>query len=85
MADGTTLAYKMIGDEVFSDVIVVVHGITECSAAWDPVINRLVPGRNVLAIDCGGTASRNESRPTTCSRWQAISTRCCGRSASTTP
>ncbi len=61
-ADGATLAYEMIGDEVFSDVIVLVHGITECSAAWDPVIARLAPGRQVVTVDLRGHGE-SERRP----------------------
>jgi pimeloyl-ACP methyl ester carboxylesterase len=62
-ADGATLAYEMIGDEVFSDVYVLVHGITECSAAWDPLIGRLAPGRNVLTVDLRGHGASERKPP----------------------
>jgi pimeloyl-ACP methyl ester carboxylesterase len=62
-ADGATLAYEMIGDDVFSDVIVIVHGITECAAAWDPVTALLAPGRNVLAVDLRGHGASDRQPP----------------------
>jgi len=62
-ADGATLAYDVIGDEAFSGVIVLVHGITECGATWDPVINRLAPGRNVVTVDLRGHGSSERKPP----------------------
>ncbi len=62
-ADGATLSYEVVGDDVFSDVIVLVHGITECSATWDPVVNRLAPGRNVVTVDLRGHGASERKPP----------------------
>jgi pimeloyl-ACP methyl ester carboxylesterase len=61
-ADGATLAYEVIGDEEPQHTFVLVHGITECSAAWDPVVSRLAPGCQVITVDLRGHGD-SERRP----------------------
>src|SRR3954453_14625264 len=60
-AAGTQLAFDVIGDE--PETFVLVHGITECGAAWDPVVNRLAPGRNVVTVDLRGPGNSERKPP----------------------
>jgi len=52
-SDGTTLAFDDHdgGDETPA---ILVHGITESAATWDPLIDRLTPSRRVVAVDLRG-------------------------------
>src|SRR4051812_17238531 len=60
--DGAKLAYEAIGDEHPDATFVLVHGITECSAAWDPVIGLLAPVGRVITVDLRGHGA-SERRP----------------------
>jgi len=52
-SDGTTLAFDdhRGGDET---PVILVHGITESAASWDPLIDLLTPSRRVVAVDLRG-------------------------------
>ncbi|MFK8023105.1 MAG: alpha/beta fold hydrolase [Ilumatobacter sp.] len=52
-ADGTTIAYDD-HDGGDGTPVVLVHGITESSVSWDPVIPRLTSGRRVVSVDLRG-------------------------------
>ena len=62
--DGATLAYEVIGDGEPGpgETFVLVHGITECGAAWDPVVGRLAPVGPVITVDLRGHGA-SERRP----------------------
>jgi len=51
--DGLRLAYRAWGSPT-SPPVVLLHGITESGAAWEPVARLLAPERYVLAIDARG-------------------------------
>ncbi|HEY3834048.1 MAG TPA: alpha/beta hydrolase [Acidimicrobiia bacterium] len=63
-ADGAVLAYEVIGDGEPGpgETFVLVHGITQCGAAWDPVIGLLAPVGPVLTVDLRGHGA-SERRP----------------------
>ncbi len=50
-ADGTTIHWTRTGT---GDPVVLVHGITERSASWEPVTRRLAESSEVIAIDLRG-------------------------------
>jgi len=50
-ADGTTIAWSTTGS---GDPVVLVHGITESAASWDPVVERLSPTHEVITLDLRG-------------------------------
>ena len=52
-SDGTALVYDD-HDGGSATPVVLVHGITESAASWDPVIERLTPDRRVVAVDLRG-------------------------------
>jgi pimeloyl-ACP methyl ester carboxylesterase len=63
-ADGTTIAYDVVGDATGSQVV-LVHGITESAATWDPIVERLAPRHQVVTLDLRGhgrSASADEYR-----------------------
>lgn len=51
-ADGTTISYTDHGGA--GEPVVLVHGITESGASWDPVIERLVASQRVITMDLRG-------------------------------
>ncbi len=54
--DGTTIGYEVhTAESATADgTVVLVHGITESSATWDPVIERLVTSHDVVTVDLRG-------------------------------
>lgn len=50
-ADGTSIAWSTTGS---GDPVVLVHGITESAASWDPVTERLSVDHEVIALDLRG-------------------------------
>ncbi|MEO1055559.1 MAG: alpha/beta hydrolase [Actinomycetota bacterium] len=50
-ADGTTIAWSRQGS---GDPVVLVHGITESAASWDPVVERLATTNEVISLDLRG-------------------------------
>jgi len=50
-ADGTTIAWSRTGS---GDPVVLVHGITESAAAFDPVTDRLAGSHEVITLDLRG-------------------------------
>lgn len=52
-ADGTTIAYDDHPGGRETPVI-LVHGITETAATWEPLIDRLTPRRRVIVMDLRG-------------------------------
>lgn len=48
---GVAVAYDVHGD---GPPLVLVHGITECRAAWDPLVAPLVVGHTVVTVDLRG-------------------------------
>jgi pimeloyl-ACP methyl ester carboxylesterase len=52
-ADGTTIAYDDRPGGPGTPVI-LVHGITENSSSWDPLIDGLTRGRRVITVDLRG-------------------------------
>lgn len=50
-ADGTTIAWSRRGS---GDPVVLVHGITESAASWDPVTDRLATTNDVITLDLRG-------------------------------
>ena len=51
--DGTEIAYTSTGDTA-GEAVVLVHGITESSSTWDPIVERLEPRHHVVTIDLRG-------------------------------
>lgn len=49
--DGRTVAYEEAGD---GPPLVLLHGITESSRSWDPVVEHLTGQRRVVAVDLRG-------------------------------
>jgi len=49
--DGTTIGWSRAGS---GDPVVLVHGITESAASWEPVTERLVGGNEVITLDLRG-------------------------------
>lgn len=52
-ADGVEIAYDVIGDPAGSD-IVLVHGITDDRATWDPIVPLLAASHRVIRLDLRG-------------------------------
>lgn len=55
--DGTTIAYvdhpaRSGGGD--ATAVIMVHGITESAASWDPLIDRITPHRRMIAMDLRG-------------------------------
>ena len=50
-ADGTEIAWSAAGE---GDDVVLVHGITESAATWDPIIERLRTTHRVISLDLRG-------------------------------
>ncbi len=62
-ADGTEIAWSATGEgatDSSSDVI-LVHGITESAATWDPITERLAAGRRVITMDLRGHGESGEA------------------------
>lgn len=65
-ADGTTISYTDSNPEPGSadrPAVLLVHGITESTASWQPIIDRLAAGDRVVSLDlrghgASGTADR---------------------------
>lgn len=60
--DGTTISYTEQGSGE-GPAVLLVHGITESTASWQPVIDRLIGAHRVVALDlrghgASGTADR---------------------------
>ena len=51
--DGTTIAYDDYAGGPGVPVI-LVHGITESAASWEPLIRRFTPDRRVVVMDLRG-------------------------------
>jgi len=49
--DGTPISYDSQGD---GSPVVLVHGITESSASWSPVVDRLATDHRVITLDLRG-------------------------------
>ncbi len=56
-SDGTSIAWSRTGS---GDPVVLVHGITESAASFDPVTERLATGYDVITLDLRG---HGESSP----------------------
>lgn len=55
-ADGTRIGFddhQSAGDDDATPVV-LVHGITESAATWDPLVDRLAADRRVIALDMRG-------------------------------
>jgi pimeloyl-ACP methyl ester carboxylesterase len=52
-ADGTEIAYDVVGDDG-GDPVVLVHGITESSTTWEPIVERLASRHPVVTLDLRG-------------------------------
>ena len=50
-ADGTTIAWSRTGSGA---PVVLVHGITESAASFDPIVSRLADTREVITLDLRG-------------------------------
>jgi pimeloyl-ACP methyl ester carboxylesterase len=50
-ADGTSIAWSAIGA---GDPVILVHGITESAAAFDPITDRLAAEHSVITLDLRG-------------------------------
>ena len=50
-ADGTTISWSRTG---FGEPVVLVHGITESAASFDPVIDRLADTNELITLDLRG-------------------------------
>ena len=61
-ADGTEIAWSVIGpaNGTGSDVV-LVHGITESAASWDPVTDRLRGDHRVITLDLRGHGESGRS------------------------
>lgn len=49
--DGTPIHWAQVGD---GPPVVLVHGLTESSRAWDPIVDRLAPDHRVITHDLRG-------------------------------
>lgn len=49
--DGATIHYEVTGT---GTPVVLVHGITESSGNWDPIVERLAPQHQVVTLDLRG-------------------------------
>jgi pimeloyl-ACP methyl ester carboxylesterase len=50
-SDGTAIAWSRTGS---GSPVVLVHGITESAATYDPITERLAPGNEVITLDLRG-------------------------------
>lgn len=50
-ADGTSIAWSRTGS---GSPVVLVHGITESAASFDPIVARLAPANEVITLDLRG-------------------------------
>ena len=57
-ADGTSIAWSRNGS---GDPVVLVHGITESAAAFDPVTERLASSNEVITLDLRGHGESSRS------------------------
>jgi len=57
-ADGTSIAWSRTGS---GDPVVLVHGITESAAAFDPVTGRLASSNEVITMDLRGHGESGRS------------------------
>lgn len=57
-ADGTSLSWHRTGS---GPAVVLVHGITESSASWDPITERLSGSFDVTTVDLRGHGESGES------------------------
>ena len=53
-ADGTQIVFDDIPSTGTGTPVILVHGITESAATWDPLIDRLRVDRRVVAMDLRG-------------------------------
>ena len=51
IVDGVEIAYDVTGT---GPPVVLVHGITECRRAWDPLVPDLAVDHTVIAVDVRG-------------------------------
>lgn len=58
--DGTTLAYETTGS---GPPLVLVHGITESSATWAPLVPALAEDHQVIVVDLRGHGSSDRRPP----------------------
>lgn len=58
--DGATIAWSRMGVDDPREPVVLVHGITECAAAFDPIVERLARSDAVITLDLRG---HGESSP----------------------
>lgn len=49
--DGTTIAWSQVGQ---GDPVILVHGITESAATWQPIVDRLAATNSVVTLDLRG-------------------------------
>jgi len=54
--DGTEITYDVSGLDG-GEPVVLVHGITESSASWAPIVERLAPTNRVITLDLRGHGS----------------------------
>lgn len=57
-ADGVTLAYDVAGD---GPPLLLVHGITESSASWAPLVPSLAASHRVITMDLRGHGASSEA------------------------
>jgi len=55
--DGVRIAYDVTGN---GPVLVLVHGLTESRAAWDPLIDDLAADHTVVAVDVRGHGASSQ-------------------------
>lgn len=61
-ADGTEIAWSAIGDGgTASADVILVHGITESAATWDPITERLATDHRVITMDLRGHGESGEA------------------------
>ncbi len=62
-ADGTEIAWSLTGADAIdaSRDVILVHGITEAAATWDPITERLAAGRRVITMDLRGHGESGEA------------------------
>jgi pimeloyl-ACP methyl ester carboxylesterase len=58
--DGATLAYDVVGR---GHPMVLVHGITESSASWEPLVDPLAASHEVVLVDLRGHGSSERRAP----------------------
>lgn len=49
--DGSEIHWAEVGD---GPPVVLAHGLTECSAVWDPIVDRLAADHRVITLDLRG-------------------------------